>query len=150
MAHSRWFDFGDQSDIDISLRQRIRRFDANFEDKCRLKNINILVPRDFEAPPEKEDDLTCLERINDWFRNPELLYLNYDQNTLEVDRIVACSEMFDIIHPKKAGKILSKWSDSILRVLQILINFRYQGVSIFFIDFKTFFIYFLQIFHFGK
>ena len=131
MAHSRWFDFSDKTGIEISLRQRIRRFDQNFDEKSNLKNINSPIQQDFEIPPVKDEDLTSAEKIKDWFRNPNLLYLNYDQNTLEVDRIVACSEMFDIIHPKKAGKILSKWSDSILRVLQILINFRYQGVCLF-------------------
>ena len=131
MAHSRWFDFSDKTGIEISLRQRIRRFDQNFDEKSHLKNMNSPIQHDFEIPPVKDDDLTSEEKIKDWFRNPDLLYLNYDQNTLEVDRIVSCSEMFDIIHPKKAGKILSKWSDSILRVLQILINFKYQGVCLF-------------------
>jgi chromodomain-helicase-DNA-binding protein 7 len=69
------------------------------------------------------------EYLKKKFLNNEIQYINFDRNTLKVDRVVSCSEMFDIIHPKKAGKIMSKWSDSIVKIVQILINFRYENVS---------------------
>ena len=128
------------------LKQKIKRFDSNYEAQINLKllNLNIVFNRDWvDTQPEdsnpaliktpfrvnerSEKFTTFLEKT---FLNSELHYINFDRNTLKVDRVVSCSEMFDIIHPKKAGKIMSKWSDSIVKIVQILINFRYENVSI--------------------
>lgn len=112
----------------------------NYESQLQLKmlNSNLLFPKDWEdtdlAPPSRQPDKSGYrneefsEYLKRTFLNSELHYVNFDRNTLKVDRVVSCSEMFDIIHPKKAGKIMSKWSDSIVKVVQILINFRYQQV----------------------
>jgi chromodomain-helicase-DNA-binding protein 7 len=33
----------------------------------------------------------------------------FDPSYVEVDRILACTEQFPIIHPKKANEIKGKW-----------------------------------------
>ena len=134
--------------MDTSLRQKIKRFDSNYDNFINLKFLNSTKfvkddwvdsqPEDsFMSYRETRDPETKVHRrskkftqyIQRTFLNSELHYMNFDQNTLKVDRVVSCSEMFDIIHPKKAGKIMSKWSDSIVKIVQILINFRYENVS---------------------
>ena len=43
--------------------------------------------------------------------------INCDAQSYEVDRIVDCSEVFALIHPKKAGEIKTKWTENLLRDL---------------------------------
>jgi chromodomain-helicase-DNA-binding protein 7 len=134
--------------MEMSLRQKIKRFDTNYEQHINLKFLNSTkfrrddwvddCPEDsfmeFQErrpplPKSSERDPKFERYIKRTFMNSEMNYINFDQNTLKVDRVVSCSEMFDIIHPKKAGKIMSKWSDSIVKIVQILINFRYENVT---------------------
>jgi chromodomain-helicase-DNA-binding protein 7 len=41
----------------------------------------------------------------------------FDQSYLEVDRIVYCTDMFAILHPKKALEVKNKWTELILKVV---------------------------------
>lgn len=103
-----------------------------------MLNSNIHFPSDWVDPSPAEPPRAPTKNghrseqseraLEQKFANKKLQYINFDRNTLKVDRVVSCSEMFDIIHPKKAGKIMSKWSDSIVKVVQILINFRCREV----------------------
>ena len=148
MIHSRWFAHSELTEMDTSLKQKIKRFDSNYDNHMNLKFLNStrFVIDDWVDEQPEDSFLEACESlpvgkhsnrrsekfsrfIQRTFLNSDLQYINFDQNTLKVDRVVSCSEMFDIIHPKKAGKIMSKWSDSIVKVVQILINFRYEKVS---------------------
>ena len=153
---SKWISSSDLIHAEHSLKQKVKRFDLNYDNQINLKLINSSVPFNTEWVDEKPEDSNLtkedfpmgtssksgskgpvlsqkfIEYLNRTFLNPELHYINFDRNTLKVDRVVSCSEMFDIIHPKKAGKIMSKWSDSIVKIVQILINFRYENVSFYF------------------
>jgi chromodomain-helicase-DNA-binding protein 7 len=128
----------------LSLKQKLKRFDQVYEEQIKLKRLNANFSFDLDYIDDSSDEslnenqseeklsangnnaIKLIMKKN--FFNPKMNYINFDQNTLKVDRVVGCSEMFDLIHPKKALKIMSKWSDSILKVIQILINFRYQNV----------------------
>lgn len=130
----------------MSLKQKLKRFDQIYEEQIKLKRLNANFSFEFDYIEDSSDE-SSYENLSEEkvktsnnnviksimkknFFNPKMNYINFDQNTLKVDRVVGCSEMFDLIHPKKALKIMSKWSDSILKVIQILINFRYQNVII--------------------
>ncbi|KAM3144240.1 hypothetical protein pb186bvf_003702 [Paramecium bursaria] len=52
----------------------------------------------------------------------------FDASFSEVDRILSCTDIFPIIHPKKAGEIKGKWSESLTIVMQHLLNFTKNGV----------------------
>lgn len=128
----------------MSLKQKLKRFDQVYEEQIKLKRLNANFSFDLDYIEDSSDEslnenqseeklsannnnaIKSIMKRN--FFNPKMNYINFDQNTLKVDRVVGCSEMFDLIHPKKALKIMSRWSDSILKVIQILINFRYQNV----------------------
>lgn len=152
---SQWISSSDLLHAENSLKQKIKRFDSNYDNQINLKILNSNIPFNsdwIDNNPElsnlaKEDfplemstksgtnspviSQKFFEYLERTFLNSDLHYINFDRNTLKVDRVVSCSEMFDIIHPKKAGKIMSKWSDSIVKIVQILINFRYENVSYF-------------------
>lgn len=49
--------------------------------------------------------------------------LNYDYHYLQVERVIECSEMFPVIHTKKAVDI-SGWTERMMRVAAYLINFQ--------------------------
>ena len=53
--------------------------------------------------------------------------LNYDPENVVVDRILSCSEIFMMIHPKKTSEITHKWTESLLRIIRVLLNFRLNG-----------------------
>ena len=145
VMHCEWL-CEDEIDVnDLSLKQKLKRFDQNYDEQIKLKKLNANFAFDLDyyeqssdetssdsesqKEEKKKDSQNNLKKtIKNNFFNPKMHYINFDQNTLKVDRVVGCSEMFDLIHPKKALKIMSKWSDSILKVVQILINFRYQNV----------------------
>jgi chromodomain-helicase-DNA-binding protein 7 len=55
-------------------------------------------------------------------------YLNFDRKYLNVDRIINCSEMFPIIHPKKASQIKNQWTEILLEITRHLVNFENQKV----------------------
>jgi len=144
VIHSQWISYSDLLKSETPLKQKIKRFNTNFDNQLQLKNLNSHLFYDKDYIDEEEGDDQFIEfaptkngyrseefeeYLKKKFLNNELQYINFDRNTLKVDRVVSCSEMFDIIHPKKAGKIMSKWSDSIVKIVQILINFRYQNVS---------------------
>ena len=139
VIHSGWVHTRDIDPSDNSLKQKLKRFDAGYEEKINLKieNSDMKIQMDYEEPDSEdellEENLSEKQRIEKvmekTFFNKNLHYINFDSNNLKLDRVVACTEMFDIIHPKKANKIMAKWSDSIIRVVQILINFRYENVS---------------------
>ena len=55
-------------------------------------------------------------------------FLNYDKKYLCVDRVLSSSELFPVIHPKKASQIKNKWSEKLLDVMRILVNFESENV----------------------
>lgn len=59
----------------------------------------------------------------------EFHMINYDPQSYEVDRIVDCSEVFALIHPKKAGEMKNKWSESLLKVMRTLAAFKHNEVK---------------------
>ena len=56
--------------------------------------------------------------------------INFDSDCRNVDRILNCSEIFMLIHPKKASDIGLKWSEKLLKVIRALINFNHNGIYI--------------------
>ena len=55
-------------------------------------------------------------------------FLNYDKKYLSVDRVLSCSELFPVIHPKKASQIKNKWSEKLLDVIRLLVNFENEDI----------------------
>lgn len=51
---------------------------------------------------------------------------NYDGTYLEIDRILDCTEIFPILHPKKGSQIKKKWTYSLIKALSFIVNFEYQ------------------------
>lgn len=59
---------------------------------------------------------------------PDGEIIGFDENTCTIDRIVMCSDMFSIIHPKKAQESAQKFTDLLVRVMLSLINFEDNGI----------------------
>lgn len=68
---------------------------------------------------------------------PDGQLLNFEELSTQVDRVVLFSDMFSIIHPKKAQEAQNKFSELLLRVLQCMICYEE--------DFFCFGIHFLHI-----
>lgn len=47
----------------------------------------------------------------------------FDPSYLEIDRIIFTTELFPIIHPKKANEIKNKWNEYLTIVISKLLNF---------------------------
>lgn len=47
----------------------------------------------------------------------------FDQSLVEVERILHCTEIFTIVHHKKANEIKGKWSESLAMVCRKLLNY---------------------------
>ncbi len=69
----------------------------------------------------------------------DTFFINYDKSFLKIDRILDCTELFPIIHPKKASQIKNKWSRHLLSVMRFLINFEFEGKfhGIFFLNLSS-------------
>jgi len=52
----------------------------------------------------------------------------YDMSYTEVDRLVYCADMFPVLHPKKALEMKSKWSETALKAVQLLLNYTRNDV----------------------
>lgn len=52
----------------------------------------------------------------------------FDPSYLEVDKILYCTEIFPVIHPKKANDIRGKWSEHLVQVVSKLLNFSRDDV----------------------
>lgn len=52
----------------------------------------------------------------------------FDPTFIEVDRVLQCSELFSVIHSKKANEIKGKWSENLVTVVQKLLNFTKDDV----------------------
>lgn len=46
-----------------------------------------------------------------------------DPSYVEIDRIINTTEMFPIIHPKKANEIKNKWNEYLMIIVSKLLNF---------------------------
>lgn len=55
---------------------------------------------------------------------------------LDIDKVLYCTEIFPVIHPKKANELKGKWSDSLAIVTSKLLNFSKDGVhyGVFFME----------------
>lgn len=78
--------------------------------KAKLKRFDGL----FDAAPQDSDT--------------EAKTLGIDADCANVDRILDCSEIFVLIHPKKASDLRSKWNDGLVRVMRALVNFNHQNI----------------------
>lgn len=60
----------------------------------------------------------------------------FDPSYLEVDRLLYTTDMFPHLHPKKALEMKTKWSESLLRVMQHLLNYTKNDVryGVFFME----------------
>ena len=47
----------------------------------------------------------------------------FDNNYIEVDRILSSTDMFPIIHPKKANEIKGKWTENLVTLVLKVVNF---------------------------
>lgn len=87
--------------------------------KNRLNRFN-------KAFQKKLDDLVNLEHADIEDLNESQNF--FDPSYIEVDRIIRTTELFPIIHPKKANEIKSKWSDSLVNVISKLLNYSKDNV----------------------
>lgn len=50
--------------------------------------------------------------------------MNYfDPSFLEIDRLISSTELFPIIHPKKANEIKGKWNEYLSIIISKLLNY---------------------------
>ena len=103
--HCKWMSEEDLLSYDTTIKQRIKRFNKQFDQEL-LKGRNDIM-------------------------------LNFDHNYLQVERIIDCSEIFPIIHTKKAADI-SGWNEKIMKVLVYLINFQVDDImyGIYFLNYS--------------
>ena len=52
----------------------------------------------------------------------------FDPSYIEVDKILYCSEIFPVIHPKKANEVKGKWSEHLIQVVSKLLNYTKDDV----------------------
>ena len=60
----------------------------------------------------------------------------FDPSFTEVDRILWTTELFSVIHPKKANEIKGKWTEPLAIVTSKLLNFTKDNIKygIYFMD----------------
>lgn len=53
---------------------------------------------------------------------------NYDGTYLEIDWVLDSTEIFPVLHPKKGSQIKKKWTYSLIKVLNFIANFEFEGI----------------------
>ena len=53
----------------------------------------------------------------------------YDPSYVLIDRIISTTELFPIIHPKKANEMRGKWCELAVVVINKLLNFQRENIS---------------------
>jgi hypothetical protein len=48
--------------------------------------------------------------------------LPFDENIIKVDRILNCTELFAVVHPRQAVLLKGKWQELCVKVVQHLVN----------------------------
>lgn len=63
----------------------------------------------------------------------------FDPAYCEVDRILSCTEIFPIVHPKKGSEMKGKWAESLTKVLSHLLNFSRDQIhyGVYFLECKA-------------
>ncbi|CAD8164733.1 unnamed protein product [Paramecium pentaurelia] len=63
----------------------------------------------------------------------------FDPAFQEVDRVLSCTEIFPIVHPKKGSEMKGKWAESLTKVMSHLLNFTRDQIhyGIYFLESKT-------------
>lgn len=63
----------------------------------------------------------------------------FDPAFQEVDRVLSCTEIFPIVHPKKGSEMKGKWAESLTKVMSHLLNFSRNQVhyGVYFLESKA-------------
>jgi len=48
--------------------------------------------------------------------------LPFDENIIKVDRVLNCTELFAVVHPRQAVLLKGKWQELCVKVVQHLVN----------------------------
>lgn len=76
-----------------------------------------------------------------WDPQSDTKTVGMDAESANVDRVMDSSDIFALIHPKKASDIRGKWGEGLIRVLKALTNFQSDQVyyGVFYIELGTIF-----------
>ncbi|CAD8066277.1 unnamed protein product [Paramecium sonneborni] len=63
----------------------------------------------------------------------------FDPAFQEVDRVLSCTEIFPIVHPKKGSEMKGKWAESLTKVISHLLNFSRNQIhyGVYFLESKA-------------
>lgn len=111
------------------------RFNGKSLSNCQWVEESTLLERD----PNLKNKLKRFDSTFDNTRSDsdsEAKTIGIDADCTNVDRILDSSEIFTLIHPKKASDIKTKWSESLIKVMRALINFNQNNVfyGVFYIE----------------
>ena len=99
--HCEWITEEDILSMGKTGKNKLNRFNRSFEKKMLEGDVNNIY----------DDDVQL-----------------FDPSYLEVDKILYCTEIFSVIHPKKANDIKGKWSEHLVAVVSKLLNFSRDDV----------------------
>ncbi|KRX04912.1 Chromo domain protein [Pseudocohnilembus persalinus] len=94
--HVDWLEEKDVINETTSMKNKLNRFNKAFDRKVMEGEI--------------DEETIAQERY-------------FDPTYVEVDRIIHTTELFPVIHPKKSNEIKGKWTESLVLVVNKLLNF---------------------------
>lgn len=109
--------------IDAGIRQYLVRFTDKSQANCRWVSEAELLEREpnIKTKLRRFDTNFDAEKF-DSFSDQKTIGI--DQEFSNVDRILDCSDIFSLIHPKRASDIRGKWGEGLIKVIRALACFQ--------------------------
>lgn len=100
-----------------------------------VAELNILPPLDEVDPQALDANAPLAEppkpnHIAVYDSSGEDLLQYFDKNYSAVERVISTTVMFPVIHPRQARQIKGKWQEDCLNIVNVLINYRKNNVSL--------------------
>ncbi|CAD8088106.1 unnamed protein product [Paramecium sonneborni] len=135
-------------EIDQILWRKIDQDTAQIQYLIKFKNRSYLHTEwlDEERILEEKNGKQKINRFNKVFEKRIQEEIDdfiedqyFDPAFQEVDRILSCTEIFPIVHPKKGSEMIGKWPQSLTKVMSHLLNFTRDQIhyGIYFLECKT-------------
>lgn len=105
----------------------IRRYLVRFADKSQANCRWVSEAELLEREPGIKTKLKRFDKNFDEERfdqNCDQKTIGIDQEFSTVDRILDCSDIFSVIHPKRASDTRGKWGEGLIKVIRSLANFQ--------------------------
>ncbi|CAD8205649.1 unnamed protein product [Paramecium pentaurelia] len=91
---------------------------------CEWKSEQQIISKDKNGKQKINRFTRQFEKKIKEYDPDELLEMNYfDPSYLEIDRLISSTELFPIIHPKKANEIKGKWNEYLSIIISKLLNY---------------------------